>query len=207
MARVIVPKSSRKPKFVSRTPFGPLEDRFGVPFPSLLGYTVEEQAAHRRHLAELAADLFYSVVLHCGDADATKMWRAIAAKAKGRPTGSARPTDDRTLLGFYDKLCNPTEPEDMRVLPEHRVSFIAKLLAEQLPGRFGASADAVAKRLRRRLRKRDADHAREAGSMQQFRGGGGLFATLLTPSTPSVDDRDLKAGPLAPQEGQKTTPD
>ena len=94
--------------------------------------------------------------LMVGDKEARRLMVAAAKKPHGKPKGSTRPEQDEMLLYIYDRIAaSPERLEPIKSLPR----VLGRIAHENAPGQYGLSADAIAARLRRRLKERDEETA------------------------------------------------
>jgi hypothetical protein len=99
-------------------------------------------------------DALRFTVLMVGDKEARRLWKDAAKQPHGHPTGSTKPAQDEALLEAYDRLVAwPERLDPIKSLPR----VLGRIAHENAPGHYGLSADAVAARLRRLLKKRATD--------------------------------------------------
>ena len=106
-------------------------------------------------MGRLRNELRYAGLM-VGDKEARRLWKDAAKKPHGKPKGSTRPEQDEMLLGVYDRLVAlPERLDPIESLPR----VVGQLAHEHAPGQYGSSANAIAARLRRRLKERDEETA------------------------------------------------
>lgn len=108
----------------------------------------------RTETREMMAICFQQVVSQLGEAEARRCWAEVA-KRKGRkcgkPKGTTNPSRDAAILAHYDYwVRRHPDNKSRRGAPR----FVGNYLAAIFPGQYGASACAIEKKLRRRLRLR-----------------------------------------------------
>jgi hypothetical protein len=91
-------------------------------------------------------------MLLVGDKEARRLWKETAKQPKGHPKGSTKPDHDVALLEYYDWWV-AFRPDLLKSLPR----IVGEEVHKNAPRQFGASANAVATRLRRALETRDKE--------------------------------------------------
>ena len=103
----------------------------------------------KKEISSLAQQCFDLMIRTLGE-EGRSIWKEIAKKPRGRPKGSAKPEKDKRLLEIYDRYVpSPGRSGTLR----RRIGTI--LGDPLLGGEYGHSANAVAVRLHRLLKKRE----------------------------------------------------
>jgi hypothetical protein len=135
-------------------PSNPLRHPLIPPTPEETAKWREEAAKFREAAIARLSREFEIAVLIWGEEEARLRWKEAAKKQRGRRRGSTRPDQDKNLLTFYDWLvAQPDRPVPIKSLPR----WIGEWVDKEIPGKYGASADAITMRLRRLLMQRDAE--------------------------------------------------
>jgi hypothetical protein len=113
-----------------------------------------------RHQGEiLAGRLFAFLQAHLGDSGARRLFARFSTRRTSRGRGASNPMQDEELLDMYDAAAEETA--NQASVPAQ----LAARLDESEPGGYGNSAEAIAKRIRRLLKKRRQE-AEIAGQMR-----------------------------------------
>jgi hypothetical protein len=144
-----------------------------IPLPpfDLEGETETDRRERIAKIEALVPHFFRIAALHLGDVEARKLFRA-AVKAKGGRRASAEL--DAELLRMHDS--------EVAKHPEKRGSVprtLAKHLYTEEPQKFGNSADAIAKHIRRLLITRKNREEAAARRWESFRDDTGNYPGLL----------------------------
>jgi hypothetical protein len=152
------------------SPTLPKQDRFGLPTqrPSLLS-PAEEHTAVEQAVRAVVQEVWAAAVRLLGEADAGRLFKERAAGRRGAPKGSRDRQRDLMMLNLYDA--------EAAALPKGTKPNLNKL-GERLKLAQHCTARAAAVKLRRLLKKRDAEtqrRQRHQAKMQRL----GLGRTLL----------------------------
>jgi hypothetical protein len=98
---------------------------------------------------EMISACFRQAVRQVGEVETRRIWHEIAKRPGGKSRGTTDKTRDDSLLSHYDEWVHH-HPERQRGAP----ALIGKHLATSYPGRYGPSAPAITRHLRRLLSRR-----------------------------------------------------
>jgi len=154
--------------------FPRLDDRFGLPIVRPLLESGEDASERQQKVIELVFDCYEAARRNLEPELLKKVWKRASGKRRGRAKGSTKPDQDIRLLYTFDNLV-ANFPDRKKQWP----ALMGKILHEESPNTFGATPEAITKRLRRLLDKRRQE-AVAAASMS----GPGLagFLSSLPPS-------------------------
>ena len=125
--------------------------------------------------------LFQFAVAVFGEAEARRIWAQFAKKPRGAPKGSRDPEKDRRLLAFYDTGISACESKTARARWPGR---IGKWLAATEPTKYGNSAEAVTKHVRRLVLERDKRQTQEETMRRLFGTSHTVLSSLLAFAAP-----------------------
>jgi hypothetical protein len=141
----------------------PDKDRFGLP--TRFGSLDPEEETARRELGvkNLVEEVFATAVSHLGEEDAQTLFKKVAARRAGKPRGSTSLERDHYLLNEYDTKIEAGEPP----------STLPRLIAEQAkkaqPTKFAATAESIARQLRRLVAAREKTRADAQADFEEWR--------------------------------------
>ena len=154
-----------------------MEDEFGLPSLalSLIAPPAERQAVASA-IRTTAERLFAAAVRHIGERDARELWADVYSRKPG-PKGNHDSGGDLLLINMFDYVLSlGTVPKPQ--IPRHLAERFAKP-----GGRFGISASAIQKRVRRLVNQRDLRQKRQrmsfAGQLLAARAAAGAAASIL----------------------------
>jgi hypothetical protein len=110
-----------------------------------------EVERNRAETRDTISACFRYAVRQLGEAEARRYWAEVAKRKGGKPKGTTNPTIDAAILTHYDDwVRHHPDKQSLR----NAASLVGSYLADIFPGKYGPSADAITKRLRRLLRLR-----------------------------------------------------
>jgi hypothetical protein len=173
-------------------------DEFGIPYRrgTVLTPETEDERAQREAAARnLIGRVFKAAVLHLGEDEARRVWQKVAQKKRGARPGSRNAERDRRLLAIHDEVASRGGGQP----PASLLRKISEVADTEVPGEYGASAQAVEKQLRRLLARRDLNRRREQLLLAQFLmyDGSSLMSGASSPGLgllTAIEDTDKKSG-------------
>jgi hypothetical protein len=142
----------------------PLNDRdeFGLPMLSLLtevSETPEERAKRVKFVRRAAFHFYRRIVEHLGEEKCAKLFANFGRRREGRQRGSTNPERDGELLARHAHLVQQATSAAGRAAAPRKA---AEAVYRDRGARFGNSADALEKRLRRLLSQGPGERATDA---------------------------------------------
>ena len=138
-------------------------DRFGLPVPPSGSETASarlwRQAIARREGELVLRELFYKLKINLGEVEARWLFDHCTKVPRRRQhRGVSNPARDAKLLDMYDLAAEATD--NNASVPRR----VAERLNDSEPGQFGNSAPAIEKHLRRLVKSRAKERAKEAAA-------------------------------------------
>ena len=134
-----------------------MRNQFGLPLPFRLDETDKERVDREKAAEALVNEVFRLVCLHFKDKNRVRelFQKAAGGRTRGRTRNSLQVIQsDRRLLNAYLAIKPNSGP---------KLRECARILHSSSPGKFGLSADAIARHLRRLLEKEE-QHRLEAAA-------------------------------------------
>lgn len=117
------------------------------------------------HLRDVAVNLRREMARTLGEKRARDLWAEVGKVPRGKPPGEVMYRDESLILALYDAIEND---KDFKIYGRGRiVREMAMYFHEKEPGQHGNSEMAIAKRVGRILKRRDAAPSGRAAALAQ----------------------------------------